>query len=333
MIAGLMGMLAMASATPQAINPDLQRIATVLNKQPSSQSVTFRNATVEGNMLSAEMVSSVEIDMTTSEIIAYVRKGFCSNSSAFKLQPGSPVEYRLSLTAPHLTYPLKVSVRAIDCDQSHSELSTGHLPAPPKPMLGVAGSAFDFKGVPLGITYDAFRRLPHPDGDRAQVSCTGDKVSSWMDLTVIDDVEKRLGVRHCIWTLIDGDGVEADLGLAGTSMSTASYHFAFVPDPKDGVLRLFKLIATSVRPAVPVVVEALTAKYGRAKVTKGTAQTRLGNSIEQETVEWSKPSGSIKVVSPAMVTYDMAIIMSDARLAKYVEDQKAATRAAVPNGI
>ena len=341
MIATLIGILAAATTEPQAANVQLQRIAQVLNATPATNTVTFRNAVVVGNMLSADMVSSVPLDLTTSEAIGFVRKGFCANPDTFGLRPGSPVELRFSLFAPHFTYPIRASVRAADCAQSGSDLGVANQPPPPpEPVVArrlaaprAAGSTFDFKGVPLGISYEDFRRLPHPDGERAQVACTGEKVSSREDLRVSDDVEEQLGVRRCIWVGVDGDGGEVPLRIAGTAYTTIAYSFAFVPDPKDGVLRLFKFRGVSIRGAEPVAVDALTAKYGKGKINTGTVQNGFGNHFEQVSAEWSSALGSITAIAPATTTSDMAIIMTDKRLSKFVDDRRATKRAAVPNGI
>ena len=66
---------------------------------------------------------------------------------------------------------------------------------------------YDFKGVPLEISLDDFRRMPHPDGtENSRVLCSGEKVaitstysSEPTDVMLFDDVEKSLGVKRCIW--------------------------------------------------------------------------------------------------------------------------------------
>ncbi|MGN6270272.1 MAG: hypothetical protein ACTHM0_10320 [Sphingomonas sp.] len=217
---------------------------------------------------------------------------------------------------------------------------TENAPAshPSAPSVGT----LDFKGVPLGISYDDFRKLPHPDGiATTQTICSGDNMMDLeipippSEIEINDPIEKAVGIRKCIWISTYGPGKDdiAGLDLAGSRWALNEYSFSFAPDPKDGVLRMYQFSGmTNVR-ADDVVVQALTAKYGQPKTMSGTVQNRLGGTSDQVTDEWSRGTGSLIVRSPAVASDKMMVVMVDNRMSKIVDDEEAAKRAAVPNGI
>ena len=71
--------------------------------------------------------------------------------------------------------------------------------APTKP-IEVPPRLFDFKGVPLEISLDEFRKLAHPDGrNGAKIICTGDMAEDGALLDYLTNLEKSLGVKKCDW--------------------------------------------------------------------------------------------------------------------------------------
>jgi hypothetical protein len=212
-----------------------------------------------------------------------------------------------------------------------------------KPTPAAAPKLYDFKGVPLGMTLEEFRTLPHPDGKPSKVVCTGEKVEVMrnysrepIDVMIFDETEKALGVKKCIWVTIGsqyGNGSAAMLSLASSGYGSGNYDFSFIQDPVDGVMRMYKFKGTSNVAAYPETVEALSGKWGAPKLVKDTVQNRIGNSFDKETAIWTNPLASILVESRFSKIDDMIIIMSDARLSKIVSDAEAAEKAAKPNAI
>jgi len=146
--------------------------------------------------------------------------------------------------------------------------------APVTPKPASPPRLYDFKGIPLEITMDEFRSKPHPDGTDAKVVCTGDKVPDYNGkleetyyTSVYGDVEKALGVKRCIFmdpprkSSFLKSYSEASLGLAASGYGMMDYGFYFIPDPKDGVLRLYKFTGTSNRNAASDVITAMTGKF------------------------------------------------------------------------
>jgi hypothetical protein len=217
--------------------------------------------------------------------------------------------------------------------------------APAKPVSAPA-KLYDFKGVPLEISLDDFRRLPHPDGTaNSRVLCTGEKVaitstysSEPTDVMLFDEVERTLGVRKCIWVSTAAEsyrraGDRQSLSLAGSGYGTIEYNFSFVPDPKDGVMRLYQFYGVSNRNAASDVVEALTTKWGAPKIVNDKVQNRMGASFDQVTALWNNPAASITVQDRWTKIDNMAILVTSNRLADVVKRAKDAKKAAVPNPI
>jgi len=216
------------------------------------------------------------------------------------------------------------------------------LAPPSKPPV-----LYDFKGVPLEISIEDFRKLSHPDGKASKVVCTGEKIEKFkgyssepMDVILFDDTESSLGVKQCVWIdtvgvgdIAFGKGDTAILSLANSGYGSYHYSFSFIKDPKDGVMRLYRYSGTTNVAAYGKIVEGLAGKWGPPGVSKGTVQNKIGNSFDQETAIWSNPLASIVVQTRWNKIDDMNILMEDTRLAKIVSDAKAAKDPAKPNAI
>lgn len=207
---------------------------------------------------------------------------------------------------------------------------------------------FDFKGVPLGTSLQEFRARPHPDGKpNTTVACTGEKVKmigktafTVSETDVYNSDEKAAGVIKCVWVQSVDDpatystkGSVVSLALASSGYGARYYSFSFVPDPSDGSLRLYEIMAESNRNAFSSVVDALTSKYGKPTISTDQVQNKMGASFTQTTVLWSNANQSLVAQDRFAKIDDMVIIVTDERLAKPVKDAEAARKAAQPNPI
>ncbi|MCL6252319.1 hypothetical protein M3P36_14860 [Altererythrobacter sp. KTW20L] len=191
------------------------------------------------------------------------------------------------------------------------------------------------------ISYDEFRRLPHPDGAASQIVCTGEQITylgvatTPLEVSLFSSVHTALGVRKCVWISTDSYAIarSAPLRLAGSGYATIEYSFSFVPDPRDGVLRLYQFQGVTNRRAEDAITQALTLKFGTPELRTGVVQNGIGNRFDQVTAVWSDTTGSLLVQSPSQSVDRMTILMTDAHLSSYVADQEAAAQAAIPNGI
>jgi hypothetical protein len=342
MIIFALGLLASAEAVPPN-DGRLERLAEVINRPHGRTTVDIRNAVLVGNSLTMDVVSTDPLAATAEKTASDVRRMVCSRAEFTSLLASPGVEFQFNVFAPDLSTPLKVPVRAEDClakAQSPGVQRSSGMP----PAAAIARSAttpMDFKGVPLGISYDDFRRLPHPDGYQSKVVCTGDKEIRYgiatepIGVGIYDTIQIAIGIKKCLWLGTEGYGAgrPAGLNLAGSGYGANDYSFVFVADPKDGVVRLFRFQGITNSLAADEVVDALTAKFGKPIKSIGEVQNGLGNHFQQANHRWSKSGGSLLVQSPSLATNKMTIIMSDDRLEEYVKQQEALKKAATPNGI
>lgn len=206
---------------------------------------------------------------------------------------------------------------------------------------------YDFKGIPLEMSIDEFRQRPHPDGAiDAKVVCTGEKTKSIVgerelfEVAVYNDVEIALGVKKCVWVTTMEDkkilkyaGQVVSLDLAGSGYGAINYGFSFVPDPKDGVLKLFEIEVISNRNAFSDVVAGLSGKWGRPKLENDTVQNGMGATFPQVTAIWANPAASITTTDRWSKIDQMAILVLDNRLNGILAQAKAAKKASIPNAI
>lgn len=215
------------------------------------------------------------------------------------------------------------------------------------PVLAQTSAPYDFKGVQLGISIDDFRKMPHPDADNndahyvakdSSVMCTGEKVALTPDYSaeptevmIYDSAEKAAGVVKCVWVNQTEDrmarGKTAGLSLADSGYAIYDYSFRFIPDPKDGVLRLYRFIGETNRNAFGSVQAALTNKFGKPAVSQDEVQNGIGNIFTRTILLWKNDVSEILVSDRFSELNKMTIVVSDKRL---VEAYKRAISAAKP---
>lgn len=200
-------------------------------------------------------------------------------------------------------------------------------------------ATYDFKGVPLEISLDDFRKRPHPDGTPARVVCTGDKTTKphmMFPVEIHDDTEKLLGITKCMWVGTE-QGIYKDapriLALPADGYGVSPYTFSFVRDPVDGVTKLFSFSGRSRAIAMLPVLDALSKKFGDASVVKGTVQNGIGNKFDQTTATWDNGAGTLIVQDRNGEIDDMIITMDSIRLKRHVDDAKNVAAKAKPNPI
>ncbi len=198
---------------------------------------------------------------------------------------------------------------------------------------------YDFKGVPLGISIDEFRKMPHPDAEdkdahyvakESSVMCTGEKISLSADYSteptevmIYDSAEKAAGVVRCVWVNQSQDrmarGKTAALSLADSGYAVYDYSFSFIPDPQDGVLKFYRFVGETNRNAFGAVVSALTNKFGKPVVSQDEVQNGIGNKFTRTITLWKNAVSEIFVTDRSNELNKMTIIVSDKRLVEVYE--------------
>lgn len=199
---------------------------------------------------------------------------------------------------------------------------------------------YDFKSIPLGITLEEFRKLPHPDGDaRSKPMCTGDKVQFYYEFGERFEVqkfgvEKELGLVKCVfWGKGYRDRPEVTgLNLGGGSYGSSKYGFEFMPDGA-GTPRLYEIYVEANLDAADDIVAALTAKYGKPKSIPGTMQTKAGARFDQITHIWANPKSSITMQTRATRIDDMVLLFVHTGLAAQKKALLQSKKDAIPNKI
>lgn len=183
--------------------------------------------------------------------------------------------------------------------------------------VGSAASAepFDFKGIPLGITIDQFKAMPHPDGKNAAVRC---------------GPEYEFRTITCEFK---GEEFGSNaLKMGGGRYVSYVNGFEFAPDA-SGTLRLYNTHAETNIAAVPDVLAALTQKFGVPKTTRGTVRNGVGNSFPSVTHVWSRPDSEIRLEAPFSKTTDMNLSFTYKPIAARLKAMEAAKQAGTPNKI
>lgn len=227
-----------------------------------------------------------------------------------------------------------------------STTSTG-IAAPSKPATKtskpgqLAPRLYDFKGVPLEISLEEFRRLPHPDGKTARVVCTGDNVledgrPSLLSGLAVSSSEAALGIKKCAWwgkaySTLPEEAISLKLPAEGYGIGV--YTFDFIPDPRDGKMRFYRFFGTSHSNANGEVVAALTEKFGPPKSKIENSQNGFGARFESTESMWANPLSILTVKERWNTITKMAIMLTDNRLLKIVIDDDKARKAQVKNAI
>lgn len=189
-----------------------------------------------------------------------------------------------------------------------------------KPAL--APRLYDMKGVALGTTLEAFREMPHPDGDEAKVVCTGDKVLRYgkpetVSELYVEPAQLELGITKCLWwgkSQFTSEGKSIPLKVPAEGYIIGEYSFDFIRDQKDGQLRFYRFFGKSNTNAYPDTVAAMAAKFGLPKTEPENVQNGLGATFASTTSTWANPLSILTVKERWSKVTLMAIMMTDNRL-------------------
>jgi hypothetical protein len=178
------------------------------------------------------------------------------------------------------------------------------------------------------------------------VTCTGDLFPSYGNKmreasgVAVYGIEKEAGVKECVWTRARDEratyvsaGETAPLKMADSGYVSFYYSFKFIPDPKDGVLRLYEVHAPSNTAAAGNVIDALSTKWGKPETVNDSVQNKLGASFPRTTATWSNPAATITVTDRWSKIDDMMLIMKSTRLHSVIDKLEEAEKAKQPNPI
>jgi len=170
-------------------------------------------------------------------------------------------------------------------------------------VAGGAGAAeYSFRGIPLGITLDEFRRLPHPDQIAgAQVFCTGevDRVTNvWLEVFGAD---ATLGVKRCsYYTVTKLQYLKPSYFLQKVQLGAivAPADFVFYPDPeRGGTYRLMLIVMEGDSNRFDAMVSAYTERFGKPASLTAAApvETPSGRRRSNMVAVWTGGSSEIRV--------------------------------------
>jgi len=213
-----------------------------------------------------------------------------------------------------------VSVFSIIAPASHA--NSAHSNKSPKSDVK-APQFYAIKGVQLGVSLEDFKKSSSPDSQSATPSCTDD--GSNEVYIPLDDTEKRLGIVKCVWIDATGEmastSIAMGIKLASSNFVSRNYSFDFIRDPRDGVMRFYKLICLADDGAEPDVINSLKAKYGSPHVETDTVQNGDGGVFKQYISIWLNRLSSITVIDPYTSVDKMGIFFTDERLNDIYENE------------
>lgn len=194
---------------------------------------------------------------------------------------------------------------------------------------------YDFKGIPLEISLSDFRALSHPDGNKAKIICTGEKDEP-ADIMLFDATDQSVGMVKCKWIgvgetiMSDADG---SVALSDTGYAMYDYSFNFIRDPVDGVTKLYEFEGTTNVDAMTGTVKALSEKWGKPIIVRGSVQNQIGGTFNQTTATWKNSKSQIVVMDRWSKIDDMGVRVIDTRLNNVIEHAKSTAHAALKNGV
>lgn len=212
----------------------------------------------------------------------------------------------------------------------------------PKP----AAIAHDFKGIRLGASLPELRSAPLPQAWEARMGvhliCSNEPVPAnhVTPLFHLSADERAAGIVRCQYFGNWDGGTTYDrrlnkvmgLSMGGGDYVAYDYNFGFIPDPTDGVLRLYAIWLETSLDALPDVDSALRSKFGKpTQSSLSPVQNGFGAAFPQTTSVWSNPVSSVTMQSPFERIDRMLVLYDLKRLsAQAVRDVERA-RAAKPN--
>jgi hypothetical protein len=183
-----------------------------------------------------------------------------------------------------------------------------------------------------------FRKVGYPRYSGAgHVLCTGDTNRFETAYINTNEDEDLSGVTKCVFVGSRGfsyssDDEQLELDMGGSHYASYTYSFSFVPDPKDHVPKLYRIVLPTGIGAMKDIVEALTDKFGPPTNTStGSVQNKLGARFSQRTYTWTNSASQIFVQGPWGEVEDMVVIYRLLSLDKLVSDQAQARKKAQKN--
>lgn len=200
---------------------------------------------------------------------------------------------------------------------------------------------YDLKGIALETTLDEFRKLAHPDGKVGRVVCTGDNITedgrpaSLSELSVSQS-EAALGVVKCAWwgkTYKTMPEQSVSLSTPTEGYIFGEYTFDFIADPRDGQKKFFRFFGMSNSNAHADIIAALTTKFGPTKSTTEAVQNGFGAQAPNTVSQWANPLSILTVKERWLSMNKMALMLTDNRLLKVVNDADEVRRLKAKNQI
>ncbi|HYM04721.1 MAG TPA: hypothetical protein VET85_17345 [Stellaceae bacterium] len=132
---------------------------------------------------------------------------------------------------------------------------------------------YSFRGVPVGMPLDEFRRLPHPDRttdptvSNSRVLCTGEADRPTNTLLDVYGADAALHVKICGYFTVLKTGIGAPVYFQD-SVTLGTLHgspaFVFFPDSeRGGAYRLMQIVMGGPSNQFDAMVHAYTERFGR----------------------------------------------------------------------
>lgn len=213
-----------------------------------------------------------------------------------------------------------------------------------QPKSSVEGSSkvplqeFDFRGVRLGITAEAFRELAVPDREAksspAKVICSGDPETKetgpfGMKTTIATELELEKedqdgGVIKCSYfeKYVD-DWYMASVQAGSLQYRTGDIMFRFAPSTEGGALVLYEISIVMSEDAAQEVMEGLTQKWGQPfRTKKDTVQTKAGATFPHLVADWTRANSVIVLDAPSGQMDRLGLIYSLGPVAQIVRERR-----------
>jgi hypothetical protein len=181
--------------------------------------------------------------------------------------------------------------------------------------LPISTDRASFQSYRLGQSLEEVRAIPIGVGESAIFVCEGEPNASQFVQSLPS--EKGVGVKLCYPTSQIGPSrVFQDLKISNEISGHSRFRFF-----KE---KLFEIEVWSDATAAPTLLDALTRKYGRPKLTSAELQNAYGAKWEQSIYSWAIGNDSIIMKSPETAIKRMSVTYIDEPVLKLVEQQKAA---------
>lgn len=164
-------------------------------------------------------------------------------------------------------------------------------------------TAYDFKGIQLGITLDEFKALPPPpiarNGvDKDFAACTNEKISG-ASITPPGEKESSLGAINCEYgrneyTFRGSNTIRYYRSpIVIGSYNAMNATFKFIKKPNDAEPRLYEMEFEFTGNNFQSVADGLNDKFGMPKSLNGVVQNRMGGTFPSKTLIWENATSII----------------------------------------